>query len=148
MSRPFPLAVVARVRRIRTGLARAEVSDARVLELAAEEEWNAATAAFRSRNRWSTTEPVTYADFHAAVVSGLRHADDVERTAGGLEQARHASRTALSHWQEARTSERVTDRLEEAHLEAEAAAAQALEQRAADDRAGARWFVERADERS
>ena len=144
MSRPFPLATVARVRRIRTGLARIEVARSRTVERMAEASRVVALAALESQPSMDSIDDLLTSDgFVSAAHSRLRLAHDLEVAQQQLVEATALSRMALDGWQDARESERVTDLLEVAHDEAAAAEEQALEQRQADDRSGARWFAAR-----
>lgn len=144
MSRPFPLATVARVRRIRTGLARMEVARCNTVERMADASRVVALAAMQSQPSLASIDELLTSDgFVSAAHSRLRHAHDLEVAEAQLVEAIAQRRAALDAWQAARASERVTDLLEVAHLESVAAAEQAVEQRQADDRSGARWFATR-----
>ncbi len=144
MSRSFPLATVARVRRIRTGLAKVEVARTRTVELLADASRVLAVAALDAQPSLNSIDELLTSDsFVSAAHSRLRLAHDIEVAQQHLVDAAALSRAALEGWQDARSHERVTDLLEASHRDAVAAEEQAVEQRQADDRSGARWFATR-----
>jgi hypothetical protein len=141
----FPLATVARVRRIRTNLARTAVARDKTVEQLARDGHALAIASLAERPAFDAlTESMDSNGFRAAAYLGLGLAGDVRRTGTEVEQAQDQVQASLESWKGARTDEEVVDLLEASYLAAKAAEVAAAEQRAADDRSAARWFARRS----
>jgi flagellar protein FliJ len=135
VSRRFPLATVARVRRLQTGMARASVA-------AAHASLSVATGDVVRREQRLAAHPsslgtLAAAAFLARADRGLRLAADVDAARAVVAEREAEVATALAAWTETRARERAVELLEDRHHARVVAEALAAEQRAADDLAGA-----------
>jgi len=146
MNRRFPLATVARVRRLQTGLARLDVARAKSVELAAETGRGIALAALAERSALDSARVrLTSQEFRSAGEARTRRAEQVGLADGALTVAQVQTGEALDGWRSARSGERAIDLLEDVHRALILAADLTADQRVADDRAGSAAFARTHD---
>lgn len=135
MNRRFPLATVARVRRLQTSVARAAVGEAHVTLARAAAATSQASDYLDAVRRPGDGE-LPSAGLLARHRSGLAAADALDSARAAEGEAQDIVDARVAAWVQARGRERGVELLEQRHAEAVAAADEKAAQAAADDRAG------------